>query len=749
MKIRRLISLVLTIPLAAGLLAGCGSKTDDGSNNNSEQTEGKGGYTEKEIKLPEEGSQAIGMFWKDDKLTVYMKDERNTPAYQSYTYEDHTWSQPQEEQWLEDASQQLKGTRSEIIRLGKDGKVYEETETASEDVVYGSHIFTSSDDGTKALDITPEELLKVDGDGTSERFTDFDVFGDGTLALACMSNDLIKFYRDGKKTDEIEGQFGGSERIEHISLSDQTAAMISEDKKNIDFYNQENLEKSGSVKVDFIEDDLEYIHLAPGTDKNWFFVDPHGIHRIQEDGKFVETVFNAKNGMMGLTGSEVRDFSVKDDNFYILYQKGDDNDYHLEEYVYDDETSNVRSKSLSIYGLRQSETVSQAVQEFQRSHSDVNIDYKSATGAEESPSSDDIRNLNAELLNKQGADLLILDGLPLDSYVEKGILSDITDLSGPLKEEGVLMDVIGNTASKGKSVYALPARLSVPYVYGTDEEKDSVQSLDALHAYVEKDPDQPLFGVTTHEFLGRTLFFVMYDEIIEKDGSVNEKKLSELLSDWIQICKTSKASEMEQEMGEEKIDLKQAGIDFQSGFSLFGDRFASIEEGRGLNSIREPFSRMEQKGVGYDSIKQLYIPKVIIGVNAASKNQELAKEFIQSMYSDSVQNIDTSEGFPVTENALQYLADYVETAAAKNDIVGTSAVNPFTGTEEKFDAHYPDKVAVEQINTKIKGLKKPFRPDDILTDTVMKEMENCYAGTKTPEETAQGISQKVDTYLQE
>ncbi len=158
---------------------------------------------------------------------------------------------------------------------------------------------------------------------------------------------------------------------------------------------------------------------------------------------------------------------------------------------------------------------------------------------------------------------------------------------------------------------------------------------------------------------------------------------------------------------------------------------------------------MEQKGVGNDSIKQLYIPKVIIGVNAASKNQELAKEFIQSMYSDSVQNIDTSEGFPVTENALQYLADYVETAAAKNDIVGTSAVNPFTGTEEKFDAHYPDKVAVEQINTKIKGLKKPFRPDDILTDTVMKEMENCYAGTKTPEETAQGISQKVDTYLQE
>ncbi|QOV20598.1 hypothetical protein INP51_06595 [Blautia liquoris] len=48
--------------------------------------------------------------------------------------------------------------------------------------------------------------------------------------------------------------------------------------------------------------------------------------------------------------------------------------------------------------------------------------------------------------------------------------------------------------------------------------------------------------------LGRTLFSVMYDEIIEKDGSVNEKKLSELLSDWIQICKTSKASEMEQEM---------------------------------------------------------------------------------------------------------------------------------------------------------------------------------------------------------
>lgn len=748
MRIRKLLSLALMILLAAGLLAGCRNMMDEKETASNSQQDIKGRYIEKEISLPENASEAVGMFWKDDKLTVYMKSKDNTPVYQSYTYEDHIWSQPQEESWMEDASRQLEGTESGVVHLGRNGKVYEVTETASDRVPYGSHIYTPSKDGTSAIDLTPKDLLIKNDQGSSERVVDFEILKDGTIALSCMSNNLIKFYKDEDKINEIESQEIISDQLENISLSDDHAAIISENAKNIDFYNPKNFKKIGSVKVGFDEDDTDRVHLASGTGKSWFFVDSHGIHRVQEDGKFVETVFDAKNGMMGLKDTEIQDFCVKDDNFYILYKKGENDEYHLEEYVYDEKASTVSSRNLSIYGLRDSGTVNQAVHEFQRSHSDVNIDYKSAVGAEQMASSDVIRNLNAELLNKQGADILILDGLPLDSYMKKGILADMTDLLDPLKKKGVLMDVIGNTAQKDNRTYALPARLCVPYVYGTKEERDAVSSVDALHEYMKKHPDQPLFGVTLHSFLGRTLLSAMYDEIIEKDGSVNEKKLSELLADWLKICQVSKTSETEKQASDD-MDLKRIGVDFQSGINFFAERFACIDEGMGLNSLKEPFSRMEQKGVAYESIKQLYVPKVIVGVNASSKNQKLAKEFIQTMYSDSVQEIDTSEGFPVTEKGLQFQAAYVETEAAKKETYGQSGVNALTGKEETMDTHYPDRAAVEQLNTLIQELKTPFLPDEILMDTMLKEMENCYARTKTPEETARAISQNVDTYLAE
>lgn len=41
---------------------------------------------------------------------------------------------------------------------------------------------------------------------------------------------------------------------------------------------------------------------------------------------------------------------------------------------------------------------------------------------------DVIRALNTELLNGKGADVLILDGLPMETYKNKGILADLSSL---------------------------------------------------------------------------------------------------------------------------------------------------------------------------------------------------------------------------------------------------------------------------------------------------------------------------------
>ena len=53
---------------------------------------------------------------------------------------------------------------------------------------------------------------------------------------------------------------------------------------------------------------------------------------------------------------------------------------------------------------------------------------------------DDIRTLNTELLGGNGADVLLLDGLSAESYIEKGILADLTDLADELTAQETYLE---------------------------------------------------------------------------------------------------------------------------------------------------------------------------------------------------------------------------------------------------------------------------------------------------------------------
>ena len=71
--------------------------------------------------------------------------------------------------------------------------------------------------------------------------------------------------------------------------------------------------------------------------------------------------------------------------------------------------------------------------------------------------SDAIRTLNTEVMGGNGPDILLMDGLPVNSYVEKGLLADVSDTVNPLISDGKLFDKIAQTykGDDGK-IYAVP-----------------------------------------------------------------------------------------------------------------------------------------------------------------------------------------------------------------------------------------------------------------------------------------------------
>ena len=82
-------------------------------------------------------------------------------------------------------------------------------------------------------------------------------------------------------------------------------------------------------------------------------------------------------------------------------------------YTYNKEMPVSAENTLTVYSLKENKTVEQAISLFQTQNPDIRVDYSYAVGQYEKPNSDDIRSLNTELLNGEGADVLILDRLPV------------------------------------------------------------------------------------------------------------------------------------------------------------------------------------------------------------------------------------------------------------------------------------------------------------------------------------------------
>ena len=751
MKCKKLLCLAASLTLILGSIAGCGKKNGDspqgGDAPQADQAgSAMGRYVETDVPLPGQGEEPLGILWEEGGLSLYTATDASHTTFLRYQYNGQEWSTGTEIPWLADAAERLH-LCAYYIYGGMDGRLYAMAYPAEGDdtLFYGQYIL-SSEDGATAVDITPASITEK-GD-SRDYILDMTVLNDGSLGIACSSRPGIQFYRDKKQIFETNGISFSSDHQACLAASEETIAVFSEDGKSVDFYSAKDFQNLGNVSVDL---DLMEALIAPGNDGVWYLMHSQGLLRIPEDGSIVETIMEGSQGLMGSsTAGKMNFVAGGQDDFYCLYREYNQNTCHLKYYSYNDSVPAVSSDSLSIYGLRENPVVSQAVYEFQNTHPEVRIEYNFAVGEWEHPSSDDIRTLNAELLNGSGADVLILDDLPVKAYMEKGILSDISDLKEPLSEKGVLLDVIGNTAQLDGKTYAYPATINVPIRFGSEEGINALESPDALHSYLERHPDSPLFGRSFHGFSGSTLFHVMYDEILAADGAPDEEKLSRLLEDWMQICKNAQTPEFEEALGTEDIPKwGSLGVAFNTGAFYSSDADVFLEEFSGLGSTMIAYTQMDKNGQTPRDLKGYYIPHTIAGVNASSAQQELAREFIETLFSENVQQPNGYNGFPVTEQALEAMADYVETDAAQNITVGSGYEDPLTGEECHLDGFYPSRERVEALITTIKGLRTPFLVESDITNTFLEEAERFYNGEQTAQEAAAAICQKVRMYLAE
>lgn len=72
----------------------------------------------------------------------------------------------------------------------------------------------------------------------------------------------------------------------------------------------------------------------------------------------------------------------------------------------------------------------------------MSIVESGVSGGDAVTTSDAIRTLNTEVMAGEGPDILFMDGLPVNSYIEKGLLADVSDVMNPLISDGKLLKTL-------------------------------------------------------------------------------------------------------------------------------------------------------------------------------------------------------------------------------------------------------------------------------------------------------------------
>ena len=172
---------------------------------------------------------------------------------------------------------------------------------------------------------------------------------------------------------------------------------------------------------------------------------------------------------------------------------------------------------LRLYTLKENENLWQSAKLFMEKYPKYPVVIEVGISEEDGKTvSDAIRSLNTEIMAGNGPDIILMDGLPIEDYIEKGGLEDLSDMVESVKENGEeFFENVLSSYEKGEKVYAIPSRFSVSDYYwkrrcgDTRGSKNSIRHIENTDGRADKRDRTECneeYSVTSIDFLERILF---------------------------------------------------------------------------------------------------------------------------------------------------------------------------------------------------------------------------------------------------
>lgn len=732
--VRGLIVLLLVINLLC--LEGCVKKEVK-----DEKNMPMGRYIEQDVTGDIKASKTGGFFkTKDDILQLYLSTESGLQIYEQD--KNGNWVKA-ECDWVNQLDESMKFAQN--ITKDNKGNIYLLYHEFTLENLAGASFITKTTE-----EITEEKPRKIEVSWEEKgRLTmphSFGVLDNGEILIA-ENNRPIERYNlaDGSFVRNYEGI------PSRFAVSNHKLYQINLEKGAIDVYDGETDKLERSIPCENIDKNTI---LEVGEDEDLYLIGKFGIKHLMKDGAIWELIVDGHSTTLGMPSYSCQCMGVADGEIFVVLINNAGN-IAIKKYTFSKDVPATPITEVTAYSLRTCDSLRQLVSQYQLSHPDVKVTLQ--VGIEENSTltrGDAIKALNTELLSGKGPDLILLDGLDINNYIEKGLLADISDCVKDNKEDQQYLENIISAYSDKNKICALPIRFTIPTLWGDKEVIEKAKSIEDLAAYQKAYPDKNVLSYRTPEELINLFFTTASSNWFDHEGQLQEKQMIDFLESVKALA--NKGQSFEKKIDETMEEVRNPGIDQGDEADVIDVAYdyadtLLVRVGQTLDLLITD-ATMTTKGNGdFTTFEcqsgKLFEPRTILGINAGSKKQEIAKEIIKLALSEEVQKVDVKDGLPVNAVALQYCME------------GRSLPqgNAWGIYDEKEGKELWVYLSFGSSNWRVfdkyyhacKEVKVPVTLNETILEIVVEQSREYFQDNMTVEEAAKAIKDKIDLYIAE
>lgn len=830
---KRMLSMLLTLTLVLGIV-GC---SKDGGKSS------MGRYVEERYEVPEGVEvQTLSLLDNDKIGMIGYSTEDWKPV--SFISEDggKTWT----ENSLELPKEEGKETYTNNIGYLSNGTIFlsyyfEEPFTEMEEGLTDDSVADEGEEGV----ISEEEFIyeepeykyaTVDADGNLTDieldlsiYNDDDSMGMGYSNFKCSSNGDV-FFTAGSNNEKVV-QFDGEtfeekniyeaeEWINDFFLVGNSLVIYEFD--SIVEYDTTNGKEKGNLealeKATIAENTNYYpTFLNSGSKDKIYYYNTLGLYEYDMKSEKVNQLVDSAISSFGDNEMYIMSFIEKSNGEFLTTFSDFSNAESgsaIINFAYDANIPSVPENQLVVYSLLENYSIRQAISSYAKEHPDTYVKYEIGLNyGDGTTQSDALKTLNTEIMAGNGPDVIILDGLSVESYIEKGLLEDISDVINPLVEDGTIFKNIADAYTNNGKIYQIPTSFKYPILLGNKEDIDSVSDLDSLVELIKKLSTQSGKRIFDNYYSANSLVYSLYylygSDWLNEDDTINEDALTsffEKANEMYSLLQTNEEAYMKiMEDKYSQLEGYDEGFGVDSDISLEEDSDGEFEEEFDEEEYQEMygiydlqyylnpsvyadsflFERNSLLSLGgipgtsdYGAMvtllnnspemdykvltrgeENIFIPSNLIGINAKGKNKEQAKEIIESLIIGNSTERYSSEGFSINANTFENAFSTEKMKEEGYELEFDESTNHYTqgtwgwgdefGNSKEVTILLPNDEDVNRLKGEIERLNVATTVNTVLLTEVAKQF-NLYAqGEISLEEAINTVVDNLDLYLSE